>query len=95
MSQKQKLLTVKEASQKANLNQSVIYTILNYDRLECEKIGKHTFIFDDVLEEWIKNNIKQQPSKKSKELDKKEDKKNWDYIPDIKLKYPVILILII
>jgi len=71
MNQKSNLLTVKEAAGKANLNQSVIYTILNYDRLECEKIGERTFIKEDVLESWIKKNVKS-TSKKNKELDKKE-----------------------
>ena len=71
MIQKQKLLTVKEASKKANINQSIIYTVMNYDRLDCEKIGERTFIKEDVLEDWIKKNIKQS-SKENKTVEKKE-----------------------
>jgi len=72
MNQKQKLLTVKEASQKAGINQSILYTVMHHERLQFETIGGRKLINEDIFDNWVKKNIKQQPSKKSKELDKKE-----------------------
>jgi hypothetical protein len=71
MNQKQKLLTVKEASQKAGINQSILYTVMHHERLQFETIGGRKLINVDIFDNWVKKNIKQ-PLKKSKELDKKE-----------------------
>ena len=73
MNKKQSLLTVKEASKKANINQSILYTVMHHDKLVFETIGGRKLLNEEVFDTWVKNNIKQ-PSKKNKELNKKEIK---------------------
>jgi len=75
MNQKQNLLTVKEASKKANINQAILYTVMTHEKLEFETIGERKFIKEDVLESWIKNNVKKS-TKENKEFEKNQNNIN-------------------
>jgi len=59
-------LTIKEVAQRTNLSTVELYTILHYDRLGYETIGKRIVIPKKVFDEWQKTNIKPED---------KEDKK--------------------
>lgn len=52
-------LTVKDISKKLNICQSIIYTILRYDRLESECIGDRIVVKKEVFEKWAEKNGKQ------------------------------------
>ena len=62
-------LTIKEVAEKTNLSTVKLYTILHYDRLGYETIGKRIVIPKKVFEEWQKANVKPQ-----EEGDKKKKK---------------------
>ena len=64
-------LTIKEVAERTNLSTVKLYTILHYDRLGYETIGKRIVIPKKVFEEWQKANIK--PENKDGE-DKKKKK---------------------
>jgi excisionase family DNA binding protein len=51
-------LTIKEVAEKTNLSTVKLYTILHYDRLGYETIGKRIVIPKKTFEEWQKTNIK-------------------------------------
>ena len=56
MKKNESFLTVKDVSEKLNLSPSIVYTILNYDRLDCEKIGGRIIVKSEVFNEWVKRN---------------------------------------
>jgi excisionase family DNA binding protein len=51
-------LTVKDASKMLNLSQSVIYTVLQYEKLDSERIGGRIVINKDELKKWSERNVK-------------------------------------
>ena len=54
----QKLLTVKDISKRLKINQSTIYTILHYDRLNYETVGNLIVVREDTFNDWMAKNIK-------------------------------------
>ena len=67
--EKEKLLTVKEMSKKANISPSTIYSVLHYDRLPSTTIADRIVVKESVFNEWAKANLKQ-----PKEPENKKDK---------------------
>ena len=59
-------LTIKEVAEKTNLSPVKLYTILHYDRLGYETIGKRIVIPKKVFEEWQKANIKPEDKEEKK-----------------------------
>jgi excisionase family DNA binding protein len=53
-----KILTVKEASTITKINTSVLYAVTQYEHLPHETIGGRIVIYEEALNEWMKNNQK-------------------------------------
>ena len=70
--EKDVFLTVKDVSKKIGLSPSVIYTVLNYEKIPHMKIGGRIVIKENDLKEWEGRNIsssrvmKQEGGKKKK-----------------------------
>jgi excisionase family DNA binding protein len=57
---KDTFLTVKDVCKKLNVSQSVIYTVVNFDRLETERLGGRIVIREEVFKKWAEKNAKPQ-----------------------------------
>jgi excisionase family DNA binding protein len=51
-------LSVKDASKMHKLSQSVIYTVLQYEKLDSERIGGRIVINKEELKKWSERNVK-------------------------------------
>lgn len=64
--EKEKLLTVKEMSKRANISPSTIYSVLHYDKLPSTTIADRIVVKESVFNDWVKTNLKEPKETKSK-----------------------------
>ena len=59
------LLSVSEVSKKIGLSPSIVYTVLNYEKMPHVKIGGRIVVKESELNDWAKKNVRQIPLKKA------------------------------
>ena len=50
-------LTVQDVSKRLSKSASIVYTLLNYEKLPSIKIGGRIVVKEEALNEWIKKNV--------------------------------------